>query len=458
MLVQRAVAYKSDIVSWRRSPPYSTESGQLNPARDRRKKLPWLLFFFLYVVIINISHFSFTFSAEPPALQDTIDLVTTGDLTRQLFLLVLGLFGIHQLTKRSANQLNGISKIGVVQVLLLAVVCSSFLWSDDPFLTLKRVVALATVSLGALALARKLSWRELVIFTFAGAGATLILSIGAELYLGTFTPLSGSYRFSGVMHPNAQGFNCATLLVSAYIYSKKTTRYSVFYKLSCVFAIIFLVLTKSRTSLIAGTSVCLICYVLLTPNVRKALRNGALLAAISLGFLFTSSTLFQDQAASTLLSLGRDDQVISSADELTGRLPLWHTLLSYSSHKPILGYGYDSFWTPDRIYYISTEQGWRLNSAHSGYLEVLLSLGVVGLLAVLIILFGGLGAFFLSSIRTKNIGPVFGFSLLLLLLINMSTEGLIFGNYLPCFICKVLFARLAYRDGLNTASDMRPSM
>jgi len=61
---------------------------------------------------------------------------------------------------------------------------------------------------------------------------------------------------------------------------------------------------------------------------------------------------------------------------LTGRSNIWKTVLSTHTN-PIVGVGFESFWLGDRLAYV-----WRLaghiNEAHNGYLELYLSLGLIG--------------------------------------------------------------------------------
>lgn len=58
---------------------------------------------------------------------------------------------------------------------------------------------------------------------------------------------------------------------------------------------------------------------------------------------------------------------------LTGRTEVWATLLPAMKQKPLLGYGFGSFWTDAR------RELYQIPSAHNGYLDILLELGEVGL-------------------------------------------------------------------------------
>jgi len=66
---------------------------------------------------------------------------------------------------------------------------------------------------------------------------------------------------------------------------------------------------------------------------------------------------------------------------LTGRTEIWEKLLS-THENPILGYGFESFWLGDRRWGLARSMGFifELNSAHNGYLETYMNLGVVGLI------------------------------------------------------------------------------
>lgn len=76
---------------------------------------------------------------------------------------------------------------------------------------------------------------------------------------------------------------------------------------------------------------------------------------------------------------------------LEGRGNLWRVLLA-TDHNPILGAGYESYWSGERLQSIwaMPEFWWKPLQAHNGYLEVYLNLGIVGffiLVGLLIVTF-----------------------------------------------------------------------
>jgi O-antigen ligase len=84
-------------------------------------------------------------------------------------------------------------------------------------------------------------------------------------------------------------------------------------------------------------------------------------------------------APGVLLSLiGRDPT-------FTGRTDIWDALLQAISHKPLLGYGYLAFWGLDSEprYWLAQAVDWDAPSGHNGWLDLAISLGIVGVMMTL---------------------------------------------------------------------------
>jgi len=67
----------------------------------------------------------------------------------------------------------------------------------------------------------------------------------------------------------------------------------------------------------------------------------------------------------------------------TDRVPLWNMLVDLGQKRPLLGYGYGAFWTPERVAQIDDN----LTQSHNGYLDVFLEGGVlaIALLGILLL-------------------------------------------------------------------------
>lgn len=82
--------------------------------------------------------------------------------------------------------------------------------------------------------------------------------------------------------------------------------------------------------------------------------------------------LFFQSSGGLVASLGRNPT-------LTGRTTVWPKLVNLVSH-PLVGVGYESFWLGSRLQKVWViTQGLKINEAHSGYVEMFITLGWVGL-------------------------------------------------------------------------------
>ena len=69
----------------------------------------------------------------------------------------------------------------------------------------------------------------------------------------------------------------------------------------------------------------------------------------------------------------------------TGRTEVWDAVLSMQEH-PILGFGFDSFWLGDRLKTLQDMWYFRPTQSHSGYIEMYVNLGGVGLVFFAVVL------------------------------------------------------------------------
>jgi exopolysaccharide production protein ExoQ len=74
--------------------------------------------------------------------------------------------------------------------------------------------------------------------------------------------------------------------------------------------------------------------------------------------------------------------------DLTGRVPLWTSLLALTQDHLLLGYGFGSFWGPNspQADQVRAIAGWSMFEAHEGYLEMLIALGVPGVVLSVFVL------------------------------------------------------------------------
>jgi len=110
--------------------------------------------------------------------------------------------------------------------------------------------------------------------------------------------------------------------------------------------------------------------------------------------------------------------------DLTTRVPMWNDLISMVS-RPMVGYGYESFWLGTRQNYMAEVWG-ITGQAHNGYLEMYLNLGLVGVGFIIAWALLGLG-------RVTRLLPidysvaVLNFSFLVVVLLYNWTEATFYG-------------------------------
>ncbi len=74
---------------------------------------------------------------------------------------------------------------------------------------------------------------------------------------------------------------------------------------------------------------------------------------------------------------------------LTTRTDVWQTLEGFEVN-PIVGVGFMSFWTGERLEEVWRLLGVHINQAHNGYLEQYLNLGYIGVAFIAVIMLSGL--------------------------------------------------------------------
>ncbi len=303
--------------------------------------------------------------------------IESGSSIRKLCFVGVGMFGLLLCVLPSRQKLQAITLPSLLLLSYVVLCYASVAWTDIGWLTIKRLIT-STFSLFAIfGVAKHLSLRDLLNTAIAIGSIFIGISLLAEFSHGTFNPLSSSYRFAGIIHPNGQSGVCGIVAIAAFFGMRDAERGKVLYMVLFMFAISLVMLTKSRAA-IAGVVAGIFCtWYLFASREKQAVVGLSLPAVIGAGMIVL--LLFGVEltsSATTAAELGRG----ASGDigSLNGRVPLWEHLIERVLERPILGYGYQGFWTPQRVYEVSLEQGWTIPSAHSLVLEVLLGTGFVG--------------------------------------------------------------------------------
>jgi exopolysaccharide production protein ExoQ len=299
----------------------------------------------------------------------------------------------------------------------------SLLFSDDPGWGFKRWAR----SLGDLIMA-------LIVVTEAQPSAALrrffsrtafILFPASLLLVKYFPALSRYYSPEGLMLIGGVTTNKNLLGVGAFlltlgvlwqtlnlIHDKKQphrTRRLVAQGILLLLGIEILVMAHSATSwacFVLGAFLVLVIQRIKRPSVLHALILGILLGGGLVNFL--------GLRAGVTKALGRKS-------DLTGRTEIWKVLEGMDTN-PMVGTGFETFWTGARLAYMNQEFP-GINESHNGYLEIWLNLGGIGLILIFLVLGQGYRTATAAFHRDPKLGGLLIAYIVTAVLYNVTEAG-----------------------------------
>jgi O-antigen ligase len=429
------------------------------PTDEATKGRPWPIFAVLFATFVVVTPYDLSGAITARSdsglyaigtVDSKIQGVQEGRTGRKAGLLALSLLGAFLLTTKGPNSLQMKGLLGwlIIGFVLWAVL--SVLWADDQHLTAKRVGAFLLLCLGVLGTAKRFSAKDIVGFALFASALTLAMGLGSELVYGAFRPLEARYRFSGIIHPNLQGANCAVLLIASLTYAKMVHRGRSWCYVAAIVAVTFLLLTKSRTATASALVAVTFFWILLTPTRRLVVGLG--MAGILA--LPTSLICFHEfmSGGHNVLSLGREDAGLGT---FMGRTDIWSFASQDVHQRPLLGYGYDATFTPRRQIEYYTQLGWAVSNPHSGYISIALDVGV---LAVLIYCLAMLIAVARAAAECRvslSVAHAFFAAMLVWLALENFLEDTALVAHIPCFCCMVILAKLAFVESRDCDGSVR---
>jgi exopolysaccharide production protein ExoQ len=304
----------------------------------------------------------------------------------------------------------------------------SILWSDFPYISMKRWVRLiGTIPIALLVMSERsplqslesvfrrcayvlVPFSLLLIKYFPNFGIEYVSWSGAKMWVGVASQKNGLGTICGLS---------AFLII--WTFNREWRAGTLFKIKSQAFAdglVLFVALYLLR-----GYS-----------GAYSATAIGITIAGIaSLLFLYRMKNYTRHMAnciviivALGLLSLSISDSFVSFAtsvfernESFTGRTDIWRAVRNVASRNPLLGVGYGGYWgLQDKEIFSAV---W-VREAHSGYLEVYLAAGMVGIT----LLFAFLLAHYLKTIRKLNDAfdwGMFGICFLIMTLLRNFTES-----------------------------------
>jgi len=432
-------------------------SGQETEVEGQRSEVRWTLV--VTALVVGIAFFASGhdfFVSRAVSYTQTADemeiAASGGNALRRLAFFALGGWGMVLLAIGKCR-LNMDWPLVASMSLLLGLAAASFLWADEPEMCLRRLMVLFCGVIGAAGIARAFSLREMSWLVVVTMGTLAVIGVLTEVAIGTFRPWAGDYRFAGTVHPNTQGPALATMCFAALGLTQDGGRWRPLLWLTFGAGAVLLVLTKSRTTT-AAFFVSIATVQLVRLPLATKLTGG--LAAAWAGALvlwmiwvcgIDPTTDFRDAVL-----MGRADE----AETLSGRAFIWPEVVRYAQERFLLGYGYESFWTPGRIEAISKELGWGLREAHNAYLEVWLWLGAVGIVLLLMVVITAMTAAVRGFRATNNATYTLPVGLVVFGLINAGFESGMVIATLVAFIAGCCLMELGlFGDPVNSIAGTK---
>lgn len=285
-------------------------------------------------------------------------------------------------------------------LMLVGLCAASVVWSIAPDITVRRVVALMFTTFAGVALGVRWSWprlAEVLAVSFA-LMALASLFLGAVLpSLGRMTEIfPGAWRGLWIEKNSLGGMmalGCLIHLAAAALAPRRRLLWLAMAGLSAGLVL----LSTSKTSLVVLllglTAVAFMSFVKAGP-IRSIFGTWIAVVGVTL-----AATLVLTDSALVLEALGKDGT-------LTGRTKIWEGILRQTPSVPWTGFGFGAIWdNPDRsgpAQHVAREAHFLPAHAHNGWLEVLIAIGLPGVILFAIWLAQMWGATILALYRNRS--------------------------------------------------------
>ncbi|MEE2879629.1 MAG: O-antigen ligase [Pseudomonadota bacterium] len=260
-------------------------------------------------------------------------------------------------------------------IFILILACASVTWSIEPGVTERRAIAIVATTLGGLFLAVRYDWRTLLrlmgtvwlfmaFVSFVSGVIAPGFAVMDEVHVGAWRGMWWEKNALGG-HMARASFLMAFLLIM----DRPGRRVWGGGLLLCAALVI---LSTSKTALLG----MLLGFAVLVAGAWMRRGVATTISTIWLGVVVLGGAamilVFAPEVVFQLL--GRDAT-------LTGRTDIWTALMDAISARPWVGYGYAAFWGADSepAYMVRLATEWLVPTAHNGWIETALSIGLVGL-------------------------------------------------------------------------------
>ncbi|MEA5580247.1 O-antigen ligase family protein [Nodularia harveyana UHCC-0300] len=306
----------------------------------------------------------------------------------QLIYLLIYFITICLLTLRWKKNLFVFTKNRFIWLLLI-VASISVLWSFSPNDTRKDVFKLLCSNLFGVYFATRYTLKQQVKILGVTFGLAIILSFVFAIGLPKYGTMGGVHAGSwrGIfMHKNNLGVQMLLSFMVFLSLAMSAEKKAWLYWCGCALSLVLILMSDSTSSLINLILLISVFFIL-----RSLWLPYQLMIPTIIGIATTSTSFylwFKENEDVIFGFFGKDSN-------LSGRGDLWELVYDMIWRQPWFGYGYSGFWHGWRgeSAYIWLGSSWTPTHPHSGFLELWLELGLLGLSIFWI-------GFAISSLRT----------------------------------------------------------
>ena len=275
-------------------------------------------------------------------------------------------------------------------ILIIGYMFVSIIWSDIPFISLKRWVREVLAVIMALIITTEQEPHKAIQCIFRRMVYVLIpfsiLLIKYYRDLGVlYVHHIGLLMWTGVsLHKNGL---CRLCLISlfyllwTFIRRRQrrdipVTKYQKYVEIFMFLLSMWLIMGPEHTITYSATSIgvlsagILVLLGLIWLNKNKINIGSNTLMAITTFIILVGIFTVIDKGS----FISNFSSIFERDATLTGRVDIWANIMPSVMQRPILGHGFGGFWTP------STIENLKVTECHNGYLEIILEMGFVGLI------------------------------------------------------------------------------